>query len=180
LLATIRSRAVGVHVPLLEQAEMAQYLENALQLPSEQANSVAKQADGNLLKALEIQNNSNDEVHSQFETWMRASFKVNLAVLISMADAFDATTKTDQKELLSYALDMFRELFLYQNGIEPLQRLDGNKLLFVQNFSKVIDEEKYAQTNMLLSTTMYYLERNARAKMQFLDVSLKLAKLFKR
>jgi DNA polymerase III subunit delta' len=180
LLATIRSRAVGVHVPLLETPTMVQYLESALSITEQEAQSVAKQADGNILKALEVYNNSNQELHQQFENWMRASFKVNISGLISLSDEFDTATKTDQKELLAYALEMFRESFLYKHNILELQLLDGEKQAFVQNFSKVIHPDKYAQINLLVSNTMYHLERNARAKMQFLDLSLQLARLFQR
>jgi DNA polymerase III subunit delta' len=167
-------------VPLLETPTMVQYLESALSITEQEAQSVAKQADGNILKALEVYNNSNQELHQQFENWMRASFKVNISGLISLSDEFDTATKTDQKELLAYALEMFRESFLYKHNILELQLLDGEKQAFVQNFSKVIHPDKYAQINLLVSNTMYHLERNARAKMQFLDLSLQLARLFQR
>ena len=59
-------------------------------------------------------------------------------------------------------------------------RLVGKELEFVQNFSKVVKIEAIEQITNELSKTFYYLERNGRAKILHLDLSLTIARVFKK
>jgi len=111
---------------------------------------------------------------------MRMAYKPDLATLVKLADEFDAFPKEYQKGMMEYALNIFRDLLLWKNGAEALVRLEGEELTFVQNFSKAVKINSIEQIVNELSQTYYYLERNGRAKILHLDLSLNIARLFKK
>jgi DNA polymerase-3 subunit delta' len=100
--------------------------------------------------------------------------------LIKLADEYDSFTKEYQKGMMEYGLNIFRDLLLWKNGAEILVRLEGVELEFVKRFSQAVKMESIEQIVNELSKTTYYLERNGRAKILHLDLSLTIAKLFKR
>jgi DNA polymerase-3 subunit delta' len=96
-----------------------------------------------------------------------------------MADEFDAKGKEYQKATIEYGLSIFREIFLYCHGGENLIRLEGDELIFVQKFSNVLNISNLEQITTLLGESHYHIERNGRAKMIFLDISLAIARLMR-
>jgi len=110
---------------------------------------------------------------------MRMCYALNVLKLVPMADEFDAKGKEYQKAMLEYGLSIFREIFLYRHGGENLIRLEGDELVFVQKFSNVLNINNLESITKLLSESHYHIERNGRAKMIFLDISLAIARLMR-
>ena len=94
-------------------------------------------------------------------------------------DIIQEFSKEDQKGMMEYGLNIFRDLLMWKSGAESLVRLEGDELTFVQNFSKAVNLRALELISGEFSQTHYYLERNARAKILHLDLSLLIAKLFK-
>jgi DNA polymerase-3 subunit delta' len=159
--------------------EIVSYLLNNQQITDERAKQVAYLSEGNLNYALEIANKTEDDQHTWFATWMRMCYALNIQKLVPMADEFDTKGKEYQKAMLEYGLKIFREIFLYRHGGESLIKLEGDELIFVQKFSNVLNISNLEQITTLLSESHYHIERNARAKMVFLDISLAIARLMR-
>jgi len=68
---------------------------------------------------------------------------------------------------------------LYRHGGGSLIKLEGDELVFVQKFSNVLNINNLEQITSLLSESHYHIERNARAKIVFLDISLAIARLMR-
>jgi DNA polymerase-3 subunit delta' len=84
--------------------------------------------------------------------------------------------KEKQKGIFDYTLNLFRDLFLWQNGVEELLRLQDEELSFVQKFGKAVNPGAIELLIQEITDGYYHLERNARAKVLFLDISLTAAR----
>ena len=180
LLATILSRTQRIMIPSFSDEETIGYLIKKEGISLERAKQVAYLSEGNLSKAVELINYEGEGKYQWFSNWMRMAFKPDFAALIKLADEFDAFPKEYQKGMMEYGLNIFRDLLLWKNGAESLVRLEGEELTFVQKFSNAVKPEAIELIVNELSQTHYYLERNGRAKILHLDLSLTIAQLFKK
>ncbi|TAG48013.1 MAG: DNA polymerase III subunit delta, partial [Runella slithyformis] len=80
-----------------------------------------------------------------------------------------------QKGLFDYGLNLFRDMFLWQNGAAALLRIQNEELTFVQRFGDTVAPAAIALLVEEITQAYYHLERNARAKILFLDLSLTAA-----
>ena len=180
LLTTILSRTQRIVIPSFTDENIASYLVQKQHIGLERAKQIAYLSEGNLAKALSMTVEEDQDQHHWFAMWMREAYKPNLPALIKLADEYDTFSKEYQKGMMEYGLNVFRDLLLWKNGAEALVRLAGVELEFVQRFSQVVKIEAIEQITNELSKTYYYLERNGRAKILHLDLSLTIAKLFKK
>jgi DNA polymerase III subunit delta' len=179
LLTTILSRTQRVAVPAFDDTDILQQLQQQ-GIPSAKAQQATYLSEGNMAKAIKLATESGLDQHMWFADWMRRCYKPDLVGLVKLADEYDAQSKETQKNLLEYSLRLFRDLMLFQNEILDLIRLQDEEMDFVQKFSKALKPQVIERVTPLLSEAHYHLERNARAKMVFLDLSLQLALIFRK
>lgn len=180
LLVTILSRTQLVQVPAFSDAELEQLLKQRLQATDEQASQAARMAFGNFAEARRLISQQTDKNFDLFGPWMRLCYNHNYSELVEMADAYQGLNKNAQRNLLVYALNIFRETLVFPyTGNEQL-RLQGDEQTFVERFSKVMNADKIQQTVNLLNDSLYHLERNANPRIMFLSISLRLAGILRR
>lgn len=179
LLTTILSRTQRVTIPTFSDEEVQLFLQNNKGVEASRAKQIAYLSEGNLSKAQFLIHKDSAGKHQWFAAWMRNCYKADLATLVKTADEFDAFTKEDQKGMMEYALNIFRDLLIWKNGATSLIRLEGEELTFVQNFSKAIKAAAIELVVGELNDTYYYLERNARAKILHLDLSITISRMFR-
>jgi DNA polymerase-3 subunit delta' len=184
LLITILSRTQRVAVRAFTDEEVATHLRQHLNLDETTARRIAYLADGDLSEALKLgkQEDSGASVsgqHTWFAEWMRQCYRQDLLALVKQADQFDGFNKEKQKGLVEYSIRLYRDLFLWQQGAGALLRLPDEELAFVKNFSKVLTIAHIEHIVADLNEAAYHLERNARAKMIMLDMSLTFSRLIK-
>jgi DNA polymerase III subunit delta' len=179
ILTTIISRTQRLAIPSFTEEDICEYLTKTDSVSLERAKQIAFLADGNLTKALNIIDSKDLDQHQWFANWMRYCFSFDVVKLVGLADEFDAQIKESQKGMFEYGLRILRELFLFANGAEKLVKLEGEELTFIQKFSKVFKIDNLDKIQKIISEAHYSIERNARAKMVFLDVSLSIARLIK-
>jgi len=174
LLTTVISRTQRVAVPRFLDEEVAEFL---LQkgIEEKRARQIAYLSEGNMATAAHLATETDDDRHGWFADWMRTAYQADYAQLVKMADEFDGWGKEKQKGLFDYALNLFRDLFLQQNGASALLRLQDQELVFVQRFAKTMPPAALEILVQEITTAYYHLERNARAKILFLDISLTAA-----
>ncbi len=178
LLTTILSRTQRVSVGAVEVEDLADYLVQKAEIDTEKAHQIAVNCEGNISEALEKSNSDNLSTTTWFAEWMRAIYARNLSKLVQLADQFDGLAKENQKGILSYSLHIFRQcLYQISDASALIKSLEKEKA-FVNNFSKTLNTEKIAAMTEKISEVHYHLERNARAKMVHLDLSLYLLRVF--
>ena len=186
LLITILSRTQRIAVRAFTDEEVTTHLRQHLNLDETTARRMAYLADGNLAEALKlaIQNDSparsgGPDNHTWFADWMRTCYRQDLIALVKQADQFDGFSKEKQKGLIDYSIRLYRDLFLWQQGAGALLRLPDDELNFVKNFAKYLTIQHIEQIVADLNQAAYHLERNARAKMIMLDMSLTFSRLIR-
>ena len=177
LLTTILSRTQRVSIQAVDEADLVQFLVNKEGIVEERAQNLAYSAEGNIAWALEKAKTENLSTSTWFADWMRAVYSKNLSKLATLADQYDALPKEEQKGLLEYALHIFRQC-LYQIADAPslIKALEKEKA-FIANFSKTLNREAIGLISEKLSEAHYHLERNGRAKMIHLDLSLQIIRI---
>jgi DNA polymerase-3 subunit delta' len=179
LLTTIVSRTQRVSIRYFNDEEIIAYLTDKQAISPERAKQIAYLSEGNLNKALTILYETDNSEHQWFANWMRMCYALKIDNLVPMADEFDGMSKEKQKGVLEYGLSIFREIFLYRNGGADLLRIEDDELIFVQKFSNVLNINNLEKISETFSEAHFHLERNARAKIVFLDISLLIARLMK-
>ncbi|MEM9857762.1 MAG: DNA polymerase III subunit delta [Bacteroidota bacterium] len=178
LLTTILSRTQIVTVPKFTDQELASILKEKHQLQDKRAQQIAHLADGDLNTALRLVNNIDNDSHALFANWMRQCFKRDFTGMVQHSDSFHTMNKVAQKSLLLYAMTMLRES-LVRSSTPELARINGKEGEFLKNFSKVMSADKVFLISEKLNQAHYHLERNASAKMLFLNLSLQISKIIK-
>lgn len=176
LLPTIISRTQIVSVPLLLDEEMESFLIHQRGIEAARATKITPLAEGNINYALKLAEGDEDDNAQRFIEWMRACFKKNYISLVPMAEDYHALDKLQQKNLMTYSINVMRETLLRISGATDMNRSRGDELKFIQDFSKVMTLEKIEKSFTLMNDANYQLERNGSAKMIFLDLSIKLAR----
>ncbi len=180
LLTTIISRTQRIFIPALTDGQISAYLQQKCGTDAATAAEVAFVSDGNLAMALAMLGDRKNETHSWFAEWMRACFRNDITLLVRQAEEFDALSKENQKGLFDYTLRLFRDMFIWKEDIQSLLRVKDEQLGFVQNFSKTVDYPSLERMTREVNDAYFHIERNVRAKMVFLDLSLTLSMCFKR
>ncbi len=175
LLPTVLSRTQLVQVPLLTDDEIENYLDQKLSVSQDRRSEIVQLADGNLNQAIKLTSSEDDHYADKFADWMRSCFKRDYGKLVAFADDFHDLDKLNQRNLFLYGLGLMRETLLHHSGAEGISRAKSGELKFVKDFSKVMNVDKIASVNSLISGAHYNLERNGSAKMIFLDLSLQIA-----
>ena len=177
LLTTILSRTQRIAIRAVDEASLADFLVKETGTSLENAQNLAISCEGNIAWALEKAKSENLSTSTWFADWMRAVYQKNLSKLVGLADQFDGLAKEDQKSLLEYALHIFRQC-LYQISEAPtlIKALEKEKA-FIANFSKTLNRQSIEKISEKVSTAHYHLERNGRAKMIHLDLSLQIIRI---
>lgn len=177
LLTTILSRTQRIAIQAVDEASLADFLVKETGTSLENAQNLAISCEGNIAWALEKSKSENLSTSTWFADWMRAVYQKNLSKLVGLADQFDGLAKEDQKSLLEYALHIFRQC-LYQISDAPtlIKALEKEKA-FITNFSKTLNRQSIEKISEKVSTAHYHLERNGRAKMIHLDLSLQIIRI---
>ena len=179
LLTTILSRTQKVKIRAFRDEELSQILKEDAGLDDTQASRIAQMADGNLVEAFKLIDNSDDDIHKMFRDWMRLCFSRDLTQLVAWADLFQKMTRVAQNNLFQYGLNIMRETLIHHHVGAELNRVQGEDLGFIQNFGKVMTADKVERASKELNTASYHLERNANPKILFLDLSLQLFKILR-
>jgi DNA polymerase III subunit delta' len=177
LLPTILSRTQVVSVPLLSDDELEKVLGAKTKLEADRIKKIVQLAEGDANKAFKLTEGEEDQNMELFFTWMLACLGKKYAELVTLADDFHAADKLSQQNLFQYSLGMMRETLLHLAGADAIHRTKGNELERIQKFSRFMSVEKIDKFSRLISAASYHLERNASAKMIFMDLSLNFSGL---
>jgi DNA polymerase-3 subunit delta' len=177
LLPTIISRTQIVTIPLTQDADITAELKKTGIQDQEKIMRVVARAEGNLSAALRIALEQDEPSEPVFQDWMRSCFRLDPSRLMQLSEDFHAADRMNQRNLLNYGLSVLRETLVIISGSSALSRVVGNELEFIKKFSAVMNVERISRVNKLINDALYHLERNASAKMIFMDLSLQINKV---
>jgi DNA polymerase III subunit delta' len=167
LLSTISSRTQLVKVPRLQVEDLAAHLESQFELDPKTAQSVAMLSEGNARLAREMLGHEVSINEQLFMDFMRLTFTGKGSEILSWIEKTNELGREGQKNLLHYGLHILRECCLMRFGSAKLLRLKGAELDFVTKFSAFINEQNVSEFNRIFNEGIYYIERNANARLVF-------------
>ena len=175
LMPTIISRVQPVVVRPFSEDDITAYLRDEYQVPEAKARQVAQLAEGSLGAALASRDANADHDYFEFFTkWMRLSFGQKAADILKLSEEFQKLGRENQKEMLAYSLGLLRKVLLF--GIDPkfVPHMANGEQQFVAGFAKFVTPRNADLLTKELTDAHYHIERNANAKMVFVDSSLRL------
>jgi DNA polymerase-3 subunit delta' len=179
ILNTILSRCQLVKIDLLSDEEVAEGLMQRQHLDAERASQIAFLAGGDFGAALVAAESAENDNAAAFLDWLRKCWRGNAVELVKWTEEFAKLGRENQKQFLHYGLHFLREMMALI-AVETTQlRLRPAELTTAQNMAKVLDFEKIAQLVSLFNDNIFYIERNANAKILFLDSSIQMNRILK-
>jgi DNA polymerase III subunit delta' len=183
LLPTILSRTQLIKLSRLKDEIVIDALVNNCSLSETAAKQIAFLVEGNYTEAVRLANlEVNESGHeTQFLNWMRLSFNPTRTMvnLLTWVDEAAGKSKEDQKQFLIACIRMVRECVLMNAQAKDLVKLEPNQLVALERFLPFVTQYNAHDFMKVLDDAIYHIERNAYAKILFLDLSLKLSKILK-
>lgn len=179
IIGTILSRVQLLIIRPFNKEEISNYLVEKHELTPDRAMQIANMASGDLNQAIKLIDEVDDDAHQLFQDWMRLCFSNDQTKMVEWAENFSKSNKINQKGLFQYGLTILRESLLVQNDATEAVTLTDSENLFVTKFSKALNLSKLEKLYNNLNTALYHLERNANAKIIFLDTSLLVTATFR-
>ncbi|WP_421920920.1 ATP-binding protein [Marinifilum sp.] len=181
ILQTILSRTQLIKIPAIDQESLSVAVQNEFDLSDQELKNVVRLSEGSYRKARILIQNS-DENAENFESFvaiMRHCYARKVLEIMDWAEEISAIGRERQKGFLNYCVRMIRENFILNLKQAEMVYLSGEEMDFSQRFSPFINEENVWMISDELSKAYTDIERNANAKIVFLDLGLKLVKLLR-
>jgi len=182
LLPTIISRVQMVNVKPISQPELATALVQHFGQSQENADVVAKIAQGNYLEAQKLVSENEVRVFNQemFIKWMRFLWQKEFMELIQWSEAMNRIGRERLMLFFKYGLHVFRESLILNYSDTSIQMTGGSELAFINKFAPYVNELNALDMVQLFEDAEYHISRNANAKILLMDVSLKMMKLVRK
>lgn len=181
LLKTIRSRTQLLKFTSYDDEDVSRYLQSHYNKEAYQTNAVSVLAEGNIARAImlldeDIDNSFN---YTEFRNWMLLCYKPKFTDLKELVDKLATLTREKQKEFLKYGIQLIRNSLLINYENTDLIKAVEEEKKFVFNFAKLINDKNAVEFIDLFNEAIFHIERNANAKILFMDVSFKSMQAFK-
>jgi DNA polymerase III subunit delta' len=183
ILPTIISRCQLIKIPSFTNDEVKSYLRSTYGSTEIKSMDIARVANGNLLRAIELCENDETarENLENFKILMRHAWKRDVLSLITWSEEISALGRESQKNFLSYSLRLLRENLML--SIDQLQNnlifLGGEEAEFSGKFHPFINSNNIYPLVEEFSLAHSHIESNGYAKVVFLDLALKVTKLIR-
>ena len=172
ILPTIISRCQFIRVPRLTNTDIAVALEQRAKLSPEKAQLIAAMSDGNYREALDLVQHSDSDFLDQIRDWLNAILKNGPLSQMKWVDEVSKLGREQQKQFLKY----FNHLLEQSIRIKVLGAdlpLDPDLKDFALRINKIAGVGQLEAIIQELDKAVYYIERNANAKMLFMAMSIK-------
>ncbi len=179
LLRTIVSRTQLIKITKIADEDLMQALTERNGLSLENAEKTAHLADGNYAEALLLLNENENVAQNlaSFQKLMRASLKFDAKAVLAWIDEVSAAGRERQKNFINYALHIIRESMIVNYGDNALVKLGADEQDFVKKFSPFIHGNNIERFTEELNKAYFHMERNANAKILFMDLAFKFNEL---
>ncbi|MDE1190563.1 MAG: hypothetical protein PW786_00225 [Arachidicoccus sp.] len=174
ILSTIRSRVQLVKIPLPDTKDVQTALIKGAGLFDDNALDIANLSEGNYRNALQLLQHSVSDWQQYLRDWLNAILKGGHPAITKLIEEINKQGREKQKQFLQYfnqSLAQSIRLRILGNENVNISSQDKdfaerlNKIASISQQEKIIEE---------LDKAIYYIERNANAKMLFHALSIKL------
>lgn len=176
ILPTVLSRAQLFKVTKMTTIDVAKALTTLVDLPEEQCKEIALRCGNDLNEAKKEALGHHGQVLDRFREWMRICFKKDVLAAIDFVESVHRSGKEAQKSLLKYGLHMARQCVVQEQVGPELMLSTGEEHDFVERFAPFLNSSKVPVVLEEFDKAYGHLERNANARILFMDLTFTLFK----
>lgn len=133
---------------------------------------------GQMIKLLK-ENTDTADLFEDFSSWMRLSYKIDIANISFWVDSVSIKGRKYQNRLLSYTIKIIRECLIFNFANKELLKTNKRETAFIEKFSLFIHEDNSVIIIEEIEKTIKAINRNANPKILFFELCLKTAKFLK-
>jgi DNA polymerase-3 subunit delta' len=172
LLPTIVSRCQMIKIPMLETTDIESALIDSKIDPAK-ARQVAATAEGNYREALQLLQHAEEDWQGILRDWLNSIIKTGPIAQTKWVEETSRLGREKQKQFLRYFNHLLEQSIrskIMGNNIH----LPGNEKDFADRLNRLADISQQQAIIEELDRAMYYIERNANAKILFHALTIKL------
>jgi len=174
ILSTILSRCQIIKVPNLDDSDIEKALVERNNKDSDNARRIASVSQGNYREALQISQHADEDWQSLLREWLNTILKTGPMAQAKWVDEIAKLGREKQKQFLRY----FLHLLHLALKIKAMPEMEANYPLkdldFAQRLNKIAGFSQIQAITEELDNAVYYIERNANAKMLFMALTIKI------
>jgi DNA polymerase III subunit delta' len=174
ILNTILSRCQLIKTNPLSDEEIQMALVKRQYLPPDTAFQIACLADGNYNEALLLVGNPTNNLTPDFLHWFRVAYKGDPNEMVPWAEEFAKKGREPMKHFMRYVLFFLREYAMVLMTGAPSARFKNEENEAAKKMTAVITLDAISAMSKLIDDSLFAVERNANAKILFLDKTVKL------
>lgn len=171
ILPTILSRTQLLRIQALETEEIENALMEKAKLPEAQAGQIASISEGNYREALQVLQHAGEDWQGLLRDWLNAVLKTGPVAQVKWVDEISKSGRERQKQFLRYFNHLLEQAIRLQVMDAPVP---DNEKDFALRLNKIAGISQQQAIIEELDKAIYYIERNANAKMLFHALTIKL------
>jgi DNA polymerase-3 subunit delta' len=179
VLPTILSRCQLVKINALETSDIADALIQRGKLDAASARQTAAIAQGDYREALQILQNASEDWQSLLREWLNAILKNGPAAQVKWIEEISKLGREKQKQFLLYFIHLLQQSVLLRFASQDRISIADSERDFAARLNKIASVNHQQEIIKELNKAVYYIERNANAKMLFHALTIKLYHLIK-
>ncbi len=179
ILPTILSRCQLVKLSVLETSDIAESLIKRGNVVAETAQQTAAISQGNYHEALQLLQNASEDWQSLLREWLNAALKNGPSSQVKWIEEVNKLGREKQKQFLLYFIHLLHQSIRIRfagNHHIPIPETEKDIALRLNKIASVNHQQAIIEE---LNKAVYYIERNANAKMLFHALTIKLYHIIK-
>jgi DNA polymerase-3 subunit delta' len=180
ILPTILSRTQLIKIPSLSDEDVENEMIENYDVEPETANQLAAISEGNFREALLLLKKTDENFEAKVREWLNVILKNNVTIQLKWIEEISKTGREKQKQFLKYFVHLLQQAirvrYLHEEDLDsvPVNEKDFgirlNKMCGIEAQEAMIEE---------LEKSIYYIERNAHAKMLFHALTIRFFHIIK-
>ena len=180
ILPTILSRTQLIKIPSLNNEDIESVLINDYNISTERAEQISAIAEGNFREALQLLQNAEEDWQAQVRDWLNVTLKNNVNAQLKWIDETSRLGREKQKQFLKYFIHLLQQAIRVRYLDEDnLSSTPEDERDFAIRLNKMCSIEAQEAIVSELDKAIYYIERNAHAKMLFHALTIRLYHIIK-
>lgn len=184
ILPTILSRTQLIKIPVLPNNEIENVITNTANITKEKASQIAGLSEGNYREALQLLQNDEQDWQGLIREWLNVTLKSNIPAQLKWIEEMSRLGREKQKQFIRYFIHLLSQALRVRyigDQITPRGELHipENEKDFAVRLNKLCNIEAQEAIINELGKAIFYIERNAHAKMLFHALSIRLYHIIK-
>jgi DNA polymerase-3 subunit delta' len=174
ILPTILSRTQLIKIPLLSTEEIAAALEVQARITTDQARQIASVSEGNYREALQLVTHAEEDWQTLLRNWLNTIMKTGPVTQVKWIEETSKLGREKQKQFLRYFGHLLEQAIRLEAIGEERLHIPDNERDFAIRLNKIAGLGEQQAIIKELDNAVYYIERNANAKLLFHALTIKI------